>query len=267
MKGKPGSSREMLPRHQREKLSNYQPNVNEIDDFDDFDDFPDFGDLDDLGDLADFADLDELENFAGEDGPHARQHNPFAFRPSLASQKPRQRVGAKNRYSSPFDFSQTFPAAPQPPTPSLAKEAQDDELVVASKTSHLIPEASLAEELPSAELTPLVPTPPAPTLPALATPAASSPLMENEKFAPAVSGGNLPLVTTQQAKLPLSCIVGSVNLSLNQLSELRIGSRIPLATKLATTKIIIDHICIAEGHLIEINGIIGVRITSRFPRN
>jgi flagellar motor switch/type III secretory pathway protein FliN len=61
-------------------------------------------------------------------------------------------------------------------------------------------------------------------------------------------------------KVQLKCEVGVVNISMAELSNIKVGDMVEFGKWPNTVKLILNNSCIAEGYLIEVQGMLAVKI-------
>ena len=67
-------------------------------------------------------------------------------------------------------------------------------------------------------------------------------------------------VDLKDVKVLVKCEVGSVNISVSELSKLKVGDMLEFNKWPNTVKLLVNGACIAEGYLIEVQGMIAVKI-------
>ncbi len=68
------------------------------------------------------------------------------------------------------------------------------------------------------------------------------------------------VIDMHKVKVQLKCEVGAVNLSMSELSTFKIGDMVEFGKWPNTVKLILNNSCIAEGYLIEVQGMLAVKI-------
>lgn len=67
-------------------------------------------------------------------------------------------------------------------------------------------------------------------------------------------------IDLQSVKVQIKCEVGSVNISVSELSKLKVGDVLEFGKWPNTVKLILNNACIAEGYLIEVQGMLAVKV-------
>lgn len=72
-----------------------------------------------------------------------------------------------------------------------------------------------------------------------------------------------PLLSDNDISITLSCQIGKVRLSIAQLSKIVVGDVIEFSPWPTTAKLYANDSYLASGELVEVNGMVGVKITSK----
>jgi len=73
-----------------------------------------------------------------------------------------------------------------------------------------------------------------------------------------------PLVSPAQVELQVKCEVGRLSMSLNDLLQLRVGSVVDLVKWPSAVKLSANGVYFAEGVLVELDGMLAVKITTKY---
>lgn len=71
------------------------------------------------------------------------------------------------------------------------------------------------------------------------------------------------LVNTDEVNVKLICEIGAVNLTIDELKELKVGSTVEFIKWPNKVKLRLNGTSFAEGYLVEVNGMLGVKISNR----
>lgn len=79
-----------------------------------------------------------------------------------------------------------------------------------------------------------------------------------------VTNSSRDLDVLASANFELKCEVGAVNLSFQEISELKVGDSIEFIKWPGKVKLRLNNLIFAEGYLVEINNMLGIKITNRY---
>ncbi len=68
------------------------------------------------------------------------------------------------------------------------------------------------------------------------------------------------VIDMHTVKVQLKCEVGVVNISMAELSNIKVGDMVEFGKWPNTVKLILNNSCIAEGYLVEVQGMLAVKI-------
>jgi flagellar motor switch/type III secretory pathway protein FliN len=85
-------------------------------------------------------------------------------------------------------------------------------------------------------------------------------VMNNQNIT--IQSGDLDILNS--TNFVLTCQVGEVNLSFRDLSNLKIGDSIDFIKWPGKVKLFLNNLIFAEGYLVEIDNMLGVKITNRY---
>ena len=75
---------------------------------------------------------------------------------------------------------------------------------------------------------------------------------------------NQPLLTPEQISLQVKCEIGNLNIQLDELLQLKIGSVVDIVKWPHAVKLTANGIYFAQGMLVELEGMLAVKITSKY---
>lgn len=84
-----------------------------------------------------------------------------------------------------------------------------------------------------------------------------------ESVSSAAENSHSPLLNSADIELMVSCEVGQVTLSLGQLMQLKVGDSLEFMRWPGKVKLRVNNNLFAEGYMVEVNGMLGVKITNR----
>jgi flagellar motor switch/type III secretory pathway protein FliN len=68
------------------------------------------------------------------------------------------------------------------------------------------------------------------------------------------------VIDMNTVKVQLKCEVGVVSISMEELSNIKVGDMVEFGKWPNTVKLILNNSCIAEGYLVEVQGMLAVKI-------
>lgn len=73
-----------------------------------------------------------------------------------------------------------------------------------------------------------------------------------------------PLNILTNASFTIKCEVGEVNLSFKEIENLKVGDSLEFIKWPGSVKLRLNNLIFAEGYLVEVNNMLGVKITNRY---